>query len=147
MLLEQLLDRVLALLRRAADRVEGPEVRVTRTSDGAIIWSGTKTRPVLDLPILARLVAQEVVTRIGAQLTAQSPRSPPQKTAEVYELLLRGMYVRSRYNPTDLRQALKRSASGGAKAPAAPGKPAPRRSRKATSAARSGRRRGSRAAE
>jgi TolB-like protein len=89
---------------------EGPNlrttVRVTRTSDGSILWTGTKTRPVLDLPILARLVAQEVATRIGAQLTAQSPRPAPQKSAEIYETLLRGAYVRNRYNPADLAQAI-----------------------------------------
>ena len=81
-------------------------VRVTRTSDGAIIWAGTKTRPILDLPILARLVAQEVAVRIGAQLTAQSPKAAPQKSADVYELILRGTYIRSRYDPEDLEQAI-----------------------------------------
>jgi hypothetical protein len=61
--------------------------------------------------------------------------------------------LRKHNRPTDLRQALKKSAAGGAQAPAKAAKtakPAPRRSPpkgRATSAARSGRRRGSRAAE
>lgn len=74
-------------------------VKLTRTEDGAILWSGTKVRPIQDLPILARLVAQEVAVRIGAQLTAQSPRASTEKTAEIYELILRGTYIRSRYDP------------------------------------------------
>jgi hypothetical protein len=56
--------------------------------------------------------------------------------------------LRKHNRPTDLRQALRKSASGGVSEKAA--KPAPRRSPskgRATSAARSGRRRGSRAAE
>lgn len=81
-------------------------VRVTRTSDGTIIWAGTKVRPIQDLPILARLVAQEVAVRIGAQLTAQSPRPGTQKSAEVYEMILRGAHLRSRYDPESLGQAI-----------------------------------------
>ena len=74
-------------------------VKLTRTEDGSIMWSGTKVRPIQDLPILARLIAQEVAVRIGAQLTAQSPGPAGQKTAEIYELILRGTHIRSRYDP------------------------------------------------
>jgi TolB-like protein len=81
-------------------------VKLTRTEDGAILWSGTKVRPIQDLPILARLIAQEVAVRIGAQLTAQSPRSAAQKSAEIYELILRGIYSRSRYHPESLVEAI-----------------------------------------
>jgi TolB-like protein len=81
-------------------------VRVTRTSDGTIIWSGTKVRPIMDLPILARLVAQEVAVRIGARLTAPSPRAVSQKSSDIYELYLRGTFLRSRYAPDDLLQAI-----------------------------------------
>jgi TolB-like protein len=80
-------------------------VKLTRTEDGAILWSGTKVRPIQDLPILARLVAQEVAVRIGAQLTAQSPRPAEQKSAEIYELILQGLYSRSRYHPESLVEA------------------------------------------
>jgi len=82
------------------------QVRVTRTSDGSIVWSGTKVRPMLDLPILARLVAQEVAVRIGAQLTSPSPRPNPQRSADVYELILRGSFIRSRYDPETLEDAI-----------------------------------------
>lgn len=82
------------------------QVKLTRTSDGAIIWSGTKTRPVLELPILARLIAQEVAVRIDAQLTAPNPRPSTEKSAEIYELLLRGMYIPSRYAPDQLLSAI-----------------------------------------
>ena len=89
---------------------EGPllrtTVKVTRTVDGSVLWTGTKVRPIQDLPILARLVAQEVAVRIGAQLTAPSPRAATQKSPEIYELLLRGTYVRSRYEPTALAEAI-----------------------------------------
>jgi TolB-like protein len=81
-------------------------VKLTRTDDGAILWTGTKVRPIQDLPILARLVAQEVAVRIGAQLTAQSPRAAAQKSAEIYELILRGTYFRSRYDPATLVAAI-----------------------------------------
>jgi hypothetical protein len=82
------------------------QVKLTRTSDGAIIWAGTKSRPVLDIPILARLIAQEVVVRIDAQLTAPSPRPSTERSTQVYELLLRGMYIPSRYDPDQLLEAI-----------------------------------------
>lgn len=82
------------------------QVRVTRTSDGAIVWNGTVVRPLLDLPILARLVAQSVAVRIGAQLMAPSPRPSTQRSPDVYELILRGSYVRSRYDPDALEDAI-----------------------------------------
>jgi TolB-like protein len=82
------------------------QVKLTRTSDGAIIWSGSKSRPVMDLPILARLIAQEVAIRIDAQLTAPAPRASTEKSAEVYELLLRGIYIPSRYDPDELLNAI-----------------------------------------
>ena len=81
-------------------------VKLTRTSDGAVIYTGTKMRPVVQLPMLARLVAQEIAIRIGAQLTAPSPRPSSEKSAEIYELLLRGMYIPSRYDPDDLLSAI-----------------------------------------
>ena len=82
------------------------QVKLTRTSDGSVIWSGSKARPVLELPILARLIAQEVAIRINAQLTAPSPKRSTEKSAEVYELLLRGMYIPSRYDPDELVNAI-----------------------------------------
>jgi TolB-like protein len=82
------------------------EAKLTRTSDGSIVWSGSKTRPVLEIPMLARLIAQEVAIRINAQLTAPSPRSPSEKSVEVYEQILRGMYIPSRYDPDQLLQAI-----------------------------------------
>lgn len=82
------------------------QVRVTRTSDGATVWNGTLVRPLLDLPILARLVAQNVAVRIGAQLTSPSPRPATQRSPDVYELILRGSYIRSRYDPEDLEDAI-----------------------------------------
>jgi TolB-like protein len=81
-------------------------VRVTRTSDGAILWSGTKARPILELPILARLVAQEVAVRIGARLTTPAPGAVNQKSADIYELTLRGTFLRSRYAPSELARAI-----------------------------------------
>ena len=80
--------------------------KVTRTSDGAVIWAGTRTRPILELPVLARLIAQEVVTRIGAQLSTPAPKSVPERSAELYETILRGTYVRSRYDADDLTRAI-----------------------------------------
>jgi TolB-like protein len=82
------------------------QVKLTRTSDGAVIWSGSKIRPVNELPVLARLIAQEVAVRIDAQLTAPSPRPSTEKSPEVYELLLRGMYIPSRYDPDELVNAI-----------------------------------------
>jgi len=82
------------------------QVKLTRTSDGAVIYSGTKARPVLELPILARLIAQEVAIRINARLTAPSPRPSSEKSADMYELLLRGMYIPSRYDPDELLDAI-----------------------------------------
>jgi TolB-like protein len=82
------------------------QVKLTRTSDGSVVWSGSKARPVLELPILARLIAQEVAVRINAQLTAPSPRPSAEKSPEVYELLLRGMYIPSRYDPDELLNAI-----------------------------------------
>jgi len=80
--------------------------KVTRTSDGAVLWAGTRTRPVLELPIIARLIAQEVVTRIGAQLSTPAPKGAPERSAELYETILRGTYVRSRYDADDLTRAI-----------------------------------------
>jgi TolB-like protein len=82
------------------------QVRVTRTSDGSIVWRGTLVRPLLELPMLARLVAQNVAVRIGAQLTSPSPRPTAQRSADVYELILRGSYIRSRYDPETLEDAI-----------------------------------------
>ena len=82
------------------------QVKLTRTSDGSIVWSGTKTRPLLEIPILGRLIAQEVVVRINAQLTAPAPRASSEKSVEIYEHLLRGMYIPSRYDPEQLLQAI-----------------------------------------
>jgi TolB-like protein len=81
-------------------------VKLTRTSDGAVVWTGTKTRPLFDLPILARLIAQEVAVRVGAQLAAPAARSWAEKSPEIYELLLRGMYIPSRYDPDELSNAI-----------------------------------------
>jgi TolB-like protein len=81
-------------------------VKLTRTSDGAVVWTGTKMRPVVQLPILARLVAQEIVIRIGAQLTAPSPRPSAEKSPDIYELLLRGTYIPARYDPDELLNAI-----------------------------------------
>jgi TolB-like protein len=82
------------------------QVKLTRTSDGAVVWSGSKVRPVMELPVLARVIAQEVAIRINAQLTAPAPRPSTEKSAEVYELLLRGMYIPSRYDPDELLDAI-----------------------------------------
>ena len=82
------------------------QVKLTRTSDGAVIWTGSKVRPVLELPMLARLIAQEVAVRINARLTAPPPRPPVEKSPELYELLLRGMYIPSRYDPNELVNAI-----------------------------------------
>jgi TolB-like protein len=82
------------------------QVQVTRTSDGAVVWRGTLMRPLLDLPMLARLIAQNVAVRIGAQLTAPSPRPSTQRSPDVYELILRGSYIRSRYDPETLADAI-----------------------------------------
>jgi hypothetical protein len=82
------------------------QVKLTRTSDGAVIWSGSKVRPLMELPVLARLIAQEVAVRIDAQLTAPAPRPSTEKSAEIYELLLRGMYIPSRYDPDELLDAI-----------------------------------------
>jgi hypothetical protein len=92
-------------------------VKVTRTSDGSIVWSGTKVRPIMDLPILARLVAQEVAVRMGGRLTAPSPRAAVWKSPELYELFLRGMYIRSRYAPDELLLAIDYFNEGLAKDP------------------------------
>jgi hypothetical protein len=60
----------------------------------------------MELPVLARLIAQEVAVRIDAQLTAPAPRPSTEKSAEIYELLLRGMYIPSRYDPDELLDAI-----------------------------------------
>jgi hypothetical protein len=82
------------------------QVKLTRTSDGAVIWSGSKVRPVMELPVLARVIAQEVAVRIDAQLTAPAPRPSSEKSPQIYELLLRGMYIPSRYDPDELLAAI-----------------------------------------
>jgi hypothetical protein len=82
------------------------QVKLTRTNDGAVIWSGSKVRPVMELPILARIIAQEVAVRIDAQLTAPTPHPAAEKSPEIYELLLRGMYIPSRYDPDELLNAI-----------------------------------------
>ena len=81
-------------------------VKLTRTSDGAVVYSGTAVRPVVQLPMLARIVAQNIAIRIGAQLTAPSPRPSPEKSPEIYELILRGTYIPSKYDPDDLLSAI-----------------------------------------
>jgi len=82
------------------------QVKLTRTSDGSVVWSGSKSRPVLEIPILARLIAQEVAVRINAELTAPAPRRSNEKSVEMYELLLRGMHIPSRYDPDELLRAI-----------------------------------------
>jgi len=81
-------------------------VKLTRTSDGAVIWSGTRERPVVQLPLLARLVAQEIAVRISAQITAPSPSPSAEKSSEIYELILRGLYIPSKYDPDELLNAI-----------------------------------------
>jgi hypothetical protein len=56
--------------------------------------------------MLARLIAQEVAIRTGAQLSAATPIHSSEKSPEMYELLLRGMYIPSRYDPDQLLQAI-----------------------------------------
>jgi hypothetical protein len=91
-----------------------------------------------------KLIAFDAETWNAVDLLAKDSFKTVQELAdEAFADLLR-----KHNRPTDLRQALKRSAAGGK--PAKPVEPAPRRSSpkgRATSAARSGRRRGSRAAE
>ena len=91
---------------REENGVVRTQVKLTRTSDGAVVWSGTKARPALEIPILARLIAQEVAVRINAQLTAPTPQPSTEKSVEMYELLLRGMYIPSRYDPDELLRAI-----------------------------------------
>ncbi|MEO6528483.1 MAG: hypothetical protein ABIP93_17835 [Gemmatimonadaceae bacterium] len=81
-------------------------VKVTRSADGTVVWSGTKIRPISDLPILARLIAQEVAVRIGAKLSNPGPRAVPPGSLEVYDLLLRGSFLRFRYAPSELLKAI-----------------------------------------
>ena len=91
---------------REENGVVRTQVKLTRTSDGAVVWSGSKSRPTLEIPILARLIAQEVAVRINAQLTAPTPQPSTEKSVEMYELLLRGMYIPSRYDPDELLRAI-----------------------------------------
>ena len=99
-----------------------------------------------DDPPRRKLIAFDAETWHALDLLAKDSFKTVQELAdEAFTDLLR-----KHNRPTDLRQALKKSAAGGAGAPAKTTKPAPRRSPpkgRATSAARSGRRRGSRAAE
>src|SRR5687768_9493697 len=96
-----------------------------------------------DDPPRRKLIAFDAETWNALDLLAKDSFKTVQELAdEAFTDLLR-----KHNRPTDLRQALKKSASGGAQAPAKAVKPTPRRSApkgRATSAARSGRRRGSR---
>lgn len=82
------------------------QVKLTRSSDGKVIWNGTKSRPITDLPLLARLIAQEVATRIGARLPAAHLPNTKSLSPELYDLILRGSYLKSRYDPDDLALAV-----------------------------------------
>src|SRR4051812_33772527 len=82
------------------------QVKLTRSSDGTVIWSGTKYRAITELPMLARVIAQEVATRIGARLAPMPPATADGMSMELYELLLKGTYLKSRYDPTDLASAV-----------------------------------------
>jgi TolB-like protein len=88
------------------DSLVRTSVRVIRTRDGAMLWTGTRSRPVLQLPMLARFIAQEFVSRIGARLSAPPPASPSERSPETYELMLRGTYVGAGYAPSDLARAI-----------------------------------------
>ncbi|MEO6526252.1 MAG: tetratricopeptide repeat protein [Gemmatimonadaceae bacterium] len=88
------------------DTVLETSVRVNRTSDGRLLWAGTRSRAILELPVLARLVSEEIVARIGAQLTTLPAHRVPEKSSEIYELILRGIYHHSRYSPEDLATAI-----------------------------------------
>ena len=89
-----------------SDTLLQTSVRVNRTSDGALLWSGSRTRSILELPILARLIAQEIVKRLGAQLTTPAALGIGERSTEVYELILRGTYQTARYSPDDLLEAI-----------------------------------------
>ena len=82
------------------------QVKLTRSNDGTLIWNGTKLRSITDLPILARLIAQEVATRIGARLAPMPARTADSLSPELYELMLRGIYLKSRFDPDDLAGAV-----------------------------------------
>ncbi|MDB4881362.1 MAG: transcriptional regulator [Gemmatimonadetes bacterium] len=81
-------------------------VKVTRTRDGSVLWSDSRSRPIRELPTLARIVASEVASRVGAHLTTPPPPVATEKSTQVYELILRGTYLRSRYAPDDLESAI-----------------------------------------
>lgn len=82
------------------------DVRLTRTSDGAVVWRGSLARPITDLPLLAHAIAQHVATWTGAHVAPAPlrPVSPP--SLAVQELLLKGRYVRSRFDPDTLVRAV-----------------------------------------
>jgi hypothetical protein len=88
------------------DTLLSTTVRVNRTSDGSLIWAGTRSRPILDLPILAQVIAEEVVARMGAQLTTPPARRVTEKSTAAYDLMLRGSYQHSRYAPDALVSAI-----------------------------------------
>ncbi|MEO8561447.1 MAG: hypothetical protein ABI601_05195 [bacterium] len=88
------------------DSLVRASVRVIRTRDGAMLWTGTRSRPVLQLPLLSRIIAQEFTSRIGARLSAPPPGNPIERSADAYDLMLRGMYAASGYAPDDLARAI-----------------------------------------
>ena len=83
------------------------DLRVTRTSDGTVVWTVTEARPIRQLPALARQLAEGVAKQIGVRLTASSPPPPSSRvTDEEYELLLRGADARAGYDAASLAQAV-----------------------------------------
>jgi TolB-like protein len=82
------------------------DVRLTRTSDGAVVWRGSLARSITDLPVLAHAIAQHVATWTGARVAPAPLRSVSPPSPAVQELLLRGRYVRSRFDPDSLVRAV-----------------------------------------
>lgn len=88
------------------DSLVRTSVRVIRTRDGVVLWTGARSRPLLELPILARVIGQEFASRIGARLSTPAPMGATERSPDVYELMLRGAYYASGYAPEDLVRAI-----------------------------------------
>jgi tetratricopeptide (TPR) repeat protein len=86
------------------------QVRIT-AADGTVIWRDELDRPIVDLVRLAEDVSARVAARLGARLPntgradASANAALPDST-EAFDRLLRGRYLRSRYDGPSLEASV-----------------------------------------
>lgn len=87
-----------------------PEVtvraRIFRTSDGALVWAGTRTAPIGGLPAVEDYLAASADTAAGAARAARRASAAVRRSSAAYTHFLRGEYQRGLHTAAGYRAAV-----------------------------------------